>query len=247
MMPMLSYQGGSALTEGLDAVTGLRTEVPLGGQLALVAKHWGGDGRNETSALGSTYQANRTDLGLRMALTDDIGLTSTVGVLNESQGHGALSLGERNRMTFGSLTLDATLASRVQAFVHYDQGRGDARPSGLIRRIEGIQTEEVGMGFQWTGDRHLAALGYRQPMRVDSATATLSVPVGRTLDGTVIRETRHASLSPSGRQQDIELGYTYLPRDRSALQVNLVHTLEPGHDRDASPDTAAMVNYRVRF
>ncbi|WP_181422103.1 S8 family serine peptidase [Halomonas sp. LBP4] len=253
MMPLLSYQGGSALTEGLDAVNGLRTEVPLGGQLALVAKHWAGDGRDETSAFDSTYQASRTDLGLRMALTDDIGLTSTVGVLNESQGllgaqgHGALSLGERNRMTFGSVTLDATLAPRLRAFAHYDQGRGDAHPSGLIQRIEGIQAEEFGMGLQWTGDRHLAALGYRQPMRLDSATATLSVPVGRTLDGTVIRESRHASLSPSGRQQDIELGYTYLPSERSALQVNLVHTLEPGHDRDASPDTAAMVNYRVRF
>ena len=80
--------------------------------------------------------------------------------------------------------------------------------------------------------RRLPAFGYRQPMRLDSATATLNVPVGRLNDGTVIRETREASLSPSGRQQDFELGYTFLPSNRTALQFNLVHTLEPGHNQE---------------
>ncbi len=253
MMPMLSYQGGSALTEGLDAVSGLGTAYPLGDQLTLIAKHWTGGSDDDTADLPSDYQAHRTDVGFRMALTNEIGLTSTVGVLNETQGllgaqgRGALSLGERNRTTFASATLDASLGRQMSAFAHYEQGRGDATGSGLIKRINDIQVDEFGVGLQWSGNHHLVALGYRQPMRIDSATATLSVPVGRTIEGAVIQESRETSLSPSGRQQDIELGYTFLPSERSALQFNLVYTLEPGHDGEASPDAAAMVNYRFSF
>lgn len=253
MMTLLSYQGGSAVTENLEAVNGLRHEVAISDQLALVAKHWTGEGRGDTSEMLSDYQANRTDVGFRMALNDDIDLTSTVGVLNETQGllgaqgSGTLSLGERNRTNFASVTLDAALGNQFNAFAHYDQGRGDARGNGMIQRIDGIQTAEFGLGLQWSGDRHSFATAYRQPMRIDSATAALSVPVGRTNDGQVIRESREVSLSPSGRQQDIELGYTFLPNKRSSLQLNLVYTLEPGHDPGTSSDTAAMVNYRLAF
>lgn len=253
IMPMLSYQGGSALTEGLDAVSGLRTAYPQGENFTIIAKHWAGERHEDTAAHASDYQAQRSDIGLRMALTKGIGLTSTVGVLEENQGllgaqgSGVLSIGNRNRTTFSGVTLDASLGNKLSAFANYEQGRGDAQGSSLIKRINDIRVGEFGMGLQWSGDRHLAALGYRQPMRIDSAIATLSVPIGRTTEGAVIRESREMSLSPSGRQQDIELGYTFLPSELSALQFNIVYTLEPGHDGEASPDTAAMVNYHVRF
>lgn len=253
MMPLLAYQGGSAFTEGVEAVSGLRSQYALTDQLALVAKHWAGEGGDDASSMRSDYAVNRTDVGLHMALNESIGVTSTVGVLNEeqgllgAQGSGALSLGEDNRTSFASLTVDASLGNDLTAFAHYEQGRGDVEGSGIIQRISGIQTGEMGLGLQWTGERHQAAFGYRQPMRLEDATATLSVPVGRTNDGQVIRETRQASLAPSGRQQDFEIGYTFLPSQRSALQFNLLHTIEPGHDGDAPSDTAFLANYRVAF
>jgi hypothetical protein len=63
------------------------------------------------------------------------------------------------------------------------------------------------------------------------------------LDGRVVRETRSASLEPSGRQLDIELGYGFAASERSQWQFNLLHTREPGHDANAPSDSAAMVNY----
>lgn len=253
MMPLLSFQGGSALTDGLEAVNGMRSQFALTEQVALVATHWMGEGQNDTSDMLSDYSANRTDVGLNLALSDQVGVTSTVGVLNEesgllgAQGRGALSLGDDNHTTFASLTLDASLGKTLRAFAHYEYGRGEAKGGGLIQHVDDIQTGEMGLGLQWSGERHQAAFGYRQPMRMDSAEASFSIPVGRTIDGQVIRETRRASLTPSGRQQDFELGYTFLPNERSALQFNLVHTLDPGHDRDASPDTAFLANYHLAF
>lgn len=103
------------------------------------------------------------------------------------------------------------------------------------------------MGLQWSGKEQAAAFTIRQPMRLDSANAQLNVPVGRTIDGQVIRQARQADLSTSGRQVDFELGYTFKPSERSRMQFNLLHTLEPGHDASAPSDTAAMVNYTVQF
>ncbi|EWH02391.1 S8 family serine peptidase [Halomonas sp. BC04] len=252
-MSLLSFQGGSDLTSPLDTVRGLRTEYPLNGRLDLVAKHWSGGAADEVRPLGGNYRAARTDVGLRVGVTDRIGVTATVGTLEEShgllggQGSGALSLGERNRTGFGSLVVDATLGGQWQAFAHFDRGWGDAEGNGFIQHIDNIRAEELGMGLQWSGARHSAALAYRQPMRVSEATASLSVPVGRTLDGRVVHEERTVDLSPSGRQQDIELGYRFQTVRRGVLQLNLNHTLEPAHDRAARSDTAAVLNYEVTF
>ncbi|RDB44563.1 peptidase S8 [Halomonas sp. DQ26W] len=253
-MPLLSFQAGSELTGPLETVMGLRTEYPLIGGLDLVAKHWSGDAVKGRRHLGGAYQAARTDFGLRMSASDRFGITATMGSLEEShgllggQGSGALSLGERNRTAFSGLAIDANLGGQWQAFAHYERGQGEVQgSSGFIQHIDKIRTDELGMGVQWSGSRHSAALAYRQPMRISDATVTLSVPVGRTLDGRVIHEERTADLAPSGRQQDIELGYRFQASKRGVLQLNLSHTLEPGHDRAARSDSAAVINYQVAF
>ena len=119
--------------------------------------------------------------------------------------------------------------------------------SGLLTRIDDMRAQQMALGVQWSGSGQRAderaAFTLRQPLRIASANALFDVPVGRHLDGSVIRETRSASLEPSGRQLDIELGYAFPTSDRSLWQFNLLHTLEPGHDADAPSDPAAMVNY----
>lgn len=241
------------MPRSLEAVSGLKTEYALSDSLALVAAHWSGDAL-EADSLLSGYRANRSDLGVAYELTDNLTVTPLVGMLNESggllgaQGSGALRLGETNRMTFGSLLLDYRLGDRLVAFAHYERGHGDMSGSGgLVRRIEKIRAEEMAFGMQWRGDGQRAALALRQPLRLDRADATFEVPVGRTLEGEVIRDSRRVALSPSGRQQDIELGYALQASERSHLQLNLMYTLEPGHDREASPEASAMLNYTVNF
>ncbi|WP_181872743.1 hypothetical protein [Billgrantia montanilacus] len=61
------------------------------------------------------------------------------------------------------------------------------------------------------------------------------------------QEAPTADLAPTGRQQDIELGYRFQASRHGVLQLNLSHTLEPGHDRAARSDTAAVINYQVGF
>ncbi|WP_242597163.1 S8 family serine peptidase [Billgrantia sulfidoxydans] len=253
IMPLLAFQGGSDLTRGLGTVHGLRNDYALTERATLQARHWMGDGAEWGAALDEEYQASRSDVGMRFELSPQLGVSTTVGVLDErhgllgGQGSGMLTLGERNRTGFASLGLDARLGRHWQAFAHYDRGRGEAEGHGFIQHIDIARVEEMAIGLQRRGERHTTAFAYRQPMRIGAAEATLSVPVGRTLAGEVITEERSVSLSPSGRQQEFELGYRYQTQRRGAVGFNLNHTVEPGHDRDARSDTTLLLNYEVAF
>lgn len=252
IMPLLAFQGGSDLTRGLGTVHGLRNDYALNERATLQARHWMGGGTEE-AALGEEYQASRSDVGMHFEISPQLGVSAAVGVLDErhgllgGQGSGMLTLGEQNGTGFASLGLDARLGRHWQAFAHYDRGRGDAEGHGFIQRIDIARVEEMALGLQHEGERHTTAFAYRQPMRIGAAEAMLNVPVGRTLTGEVITEERSVSLSPSGRQQEFELGYRYQTRRHGAIGFNLNHTLQPGHDRDARSDTALLLNYDVAF
>ena len=84
-------------------------------------------------------------------------------------------------------------------------------------------------------------------MRLESGLAQLNVPVGRTVGGDVLTESREANLSPSGRQVDFEVGYGFKPSTNSQMQFNVMHSLDPGHDAGAPSDTAAMINYSLAW
>nr|WP_240936021.1 S8 family serine peptidase [Halomonas bachuensis] len=253
IMPLLAFQGGSDLTRGLDTVHGLRNDYALSHRATLQARHWMGDGTEWGVALGEEYQASRSDVGMRFEISPQLAVSTTVGVLDErhgllgGQGSGMLTLGERNRTGYASLGLDARLGRHWQAFALYDRGRGEAEGSGFIQHLDIARVEELSIGLQRSGERHTTAFAYRQPMRIDQAEATLSVPVGRAIDGDVIHEERSVTLSPSGRQQEFELGYRYQTQRRGAIGFNLNHTREPGHDRNARSDITLLFNYEMTF
>ncbi|QNI04784.1 S8 family serine peptidase [Halomonas sp. SH5A2] len=250
MMPMISFQSGAVITKAFESVNGVKAQYSLTDKLSMSTSYWAGMNEGDVS-IGSDYHASRTDVELAYQLTPIFTLTSHVGRLDEengllgSHGSGALDFDERNHMTFIGAGLKADITDGVAAFAEFEQGRGNAKGDGLVAHIDDISAQEMALGFHWQKDDRQVALTLRQPLRIDSATATFDVPVGRTLGGEVLRETRKASLSPSGRQMDIELGYAFMPSERSQWQFNLLHTLEPGHDADASSDSAAMVNYRI--
>ncbi|WP_104204964.1 S8 family serine peptidase [Billgrantia saliphila] len=252
-MPMLTFQGGSDFTHDLERVTGIRHRMGLGERFSLIAEYWAGDAADDAAGLTSAYRADRSEMALAVELTERLSLTAGAGVMKEThgllgaQGAGALAFGEDNRLHTQRIQLDYRLADTLNAFAVHETGRGGMAGSGLIQAIDDLRTRETSFGLQWQGERQQAALALRQPMHVSTANATLSVPTGRTLDGDVVREEREVSLSPSGRQRDIEFGYALLPSERTRLQLNLLYSIEPGHERDAADEIAVMVNYTRRF
>ncbi|WFE71612.1 S8 family serine peptidase [Halomonas sp. M1] len=248
VMPMISFQTGSALTQAFDTVEGIESRYALGQRLSMTASHWAGDSGDDAV---SDYQARRSDLGLTWQIMPGLSVNSYVGQLTEQQGllgasgSGALGLGDDNQMDFAGLSVQAQF-DNISGFAEFEQGRGSASGRGLLSSVDDISAQQMALGIQWQGQCARSerwALTLRQPLRIDSANATFDVPVGRRLDGSVVRETRSASLEPSGRQLDIELGYGFSTSEHSQWQVNVLHTRDPGHDAGAPSDSAAMVNY----
>nr|WP_301282905.1 S8 family serine peptidase [Halomonas sp. 707D7] len=254
LMPMMSFQGGSALTQAFDGVNGVTSRYALGEHWDLTASHWAS---TLDSAGTSDYRARRSDVGVSWQPLPSLAIDTFLGSLDERQGLlgasgvGALGLGEENRMTFAGIGLTAELGAGISGFAEFEQGQGSASGRGLLASVEDIVARKVEMGLQWQGSGRRAderlAFTLRQPLRIEGAEANFDVPVGRQLDGTVVRESRSASLAPSGREIDIELGYAFKTGERSQWQLNLLHALEPGHDASAPSDTAAMVNYAYSF
>lgn len=252
-MPMLSFQGGTAISRGLERISGASHRLVLNEHVALEAEHWSGSAHEEVTTLTDRYRADRSSIALAMNLGERLTLTGGVGIRREArgllgaQGTGALSLGEDNRLNLQRIQLDYRLGETVSAFASHEEGRGEMTGNGLIQSIEGIRTRETTLGLQWRGEDHQAAFALRQPMRIANAEAQLSIPTGRTLDGTVVRDDVQVSLEPSGQQRDVELGYALLPSERTRLQLNLLYSIEPGHERDAASEIAAMLNYTHQF
>ena len=105
---------------------------------------------------------------------------------------------------------------------------------GLIRRALAAE-----------GDRLTVTLS--QPLRVESGTAAIDRPLGRTFEGQILRERAQVDLAPTGRELDLELGYRLPLSPTSELGVNWLTRLQPGHDATAEPEHAVVLKLRRRW
>ena len=86
-----------------------------------------------------------------------------------------------------------------------------------------------------TRARGLLTVGLSQGLRVEDGAATLSIPVGRTPPGEVVRASLPADLSPSGRQLEVSARWARQLAAGGELVADATWTREPGHDARAAP------------
>ena len=91
------------------------------------------------------------------------------------------------------------------------------------------------------------SISLSQPLRVSAGRADINAPTGTTADGTVLRESGSASLTPSGREIDVELAYRILLSDKEELSTGALVQTSPGHVEGAAPAFATAVRYKRRF
>lgn len=109
----------------------------------------------------------------------------------------------------------------------------------------------LGFSKLWTSAYALSALKHRlrlsvsQPLRVESGSARLRLPVGRTRAGKRLYAYEQYSLHPSGRQLDVSISWDQ-PLVIGTLLLEAVHAREPGHIRGRS-DSALLAGYSLRF
>lgn len=166
-------------------------------------------------------------------------------------------LGSSAKGAFGSLSTDSafiglnadTSVDGWHLGANAEVGLATVKPrSGLITDVSPVATGafSVHATRPFSGNR-LFRFSVAQPLRVEQGRATLSVPVGRTKDGGVMRRSVVAEIAPTGRQIDVTAHWRQPWIAEGELRLGAVWTHEPGHRASASSDLSFMVGWRTPF
>ncbi len=233
-----------------DVGIGLRAED--GTALALSARHSIGD--------QGSPSASMQRLEFETAVPGEIELRFGLGLVQEEGGF----MGGRSGGAFGDdvsarshfLTLAALgpITEAVDWFGVYSHGRtsiagGDG---GLIRDWSDVGSEAFGLGVVIRGalsEGDGLSLMVGQPLRQARAEASITLPVARRPDGSVVTAEERIDVAPKGREIATELGYR-LPlgeADDQDIRAAAFVRLNPDHDPDRDPEAGVGFAYRWRF
>ncbi|WP_404403220.1 S8 family peptidase [Pelagibacterium halotolerans] len=107
-----------------------------------------------------------------------------------------------------------------------------AEGSGYMSSLDTATFSGFQIGARATGlwlNEDRLTLTASQPLRVETGTMSMDVPVGRTPTGEILYDTVTANLAPSGRQLDLGISYAFEPNPLGAFELGFVYSLDAGH------------------
>ena len=123
-----------------------------------------------------------------------------------------------------------------------------AARGGMLADVSPLVTSAFVLRAQRAlGGRDALTLAVSQPLRVEAGRARLSVPVGRTRDGRVLRRSMAADLEPTGRQIDIAAQWRRSLDSGSELRLGAGWSRQPGHDATAASELSILAGWRHAF
>ncbi len=234
-------------------LTGGGTRVSLGDDLDLTVSAF--TSTEDDAARQVVMQ--KIELGYRTV--GDIELRLGYGFMKEdggflgSEATGAFGSNSEASSQYLDISLLAPISDKIDLFGAYSQGHTDssAGASSLLSDYSTIRSEAFGVGLVMSdvaeeGDGLSLIVG--QPLRVNKGSADVTVPVGRTEDGTILQRSGRLDLSPEGREIAIEAVYNVALDDESqSLSAGSFVRLNPDHDPNASPDIGVGISYKLTF
>ena len=201
----------------------------------------GRPGQPPASGAALSWRPARAPVGLRS------GLVSEGETLLGTRAAGAFGR-VSSRSAFAGLEGSTEFAGwRLDAGAEFGVVEAAAR-GGMLSDLTPLTTS----AFALQAERPLAAgtslsLSLAQPLRVESGRATLTVPLGRTRGGRVLRRSLTAELKPSGRQIDLAMNWRKRLAAGGELRLGSVWSLQPGHDVSEDPELSVFAGWRGHF
>ena len=97
-------------------------------------------------------------------------------------------------------------------------------------------------------ERNTVDFALSQPVRIESGRADYTIPVGRTVEGEVLKSSGSADLEPSGRQIDLAARWRRsLPSGNGDFRVATSLSFHSGHSRAAEPKISVLAGWRLGF
>ncbi len=86
-----------------------------------------------------------------------------------------------------------------------------------------------------------------QPLRVEGGRTALSIPIGRTKDGNVLRSSLGADLTPSVKQLDVSARWHHPLANGGKLRFDAPWMRNPGHNACIKPAMSFMARWLFEF
>ena len=164
--------------------------------------------------------------------------TSSAGAFGTMAAHSFVS-GIETGVDLGAWQLD-TLAEFGTVQANFSQG--------MVTGMSPLATSAFALSVSRRLLRNGSLrIGLSQPLRVEDGHLALSLPVGRTKGGAVIRQRRAASLRPSGRQIDVSAQWQQSFANGHALRLNATWMRHPGHNAHATPAMSVLAGWQFAF
>lgn len=194
------------------------------------------------------------------AMPGGIDLRLGLGLVQEDDGfvggraRGAFGEDMSARSQFMTISLLGALFEDVDWFATYSRGRSsiDEAEGSLFGNWSNTGSEAFGAGLiirDVAKDNDGLSFMVGQPIRQEHAKATVSLPVGRKPDGTVVTEKKRLNFAPEAREITAEIGYRLSlgqGRDQQIEAVGFFRT-NPDHDPDSDPEAGFGLAYRWQF
>ena len=218
----------------------VRAAAPGGLGLAVFSNE-GLRGRSPASGAVLSWGPSGAPLGLRGGLVAE---RETLLGSRAAGAFGRLSAGSAFAGVDGSARIGAwRLAAGAEVGV-----ASAAAADGILAGLSPLFSS----AFALRAERRTAGAGslllsVSQPLRVEAGRARLSVPVGRTKDGQVLRRPLTADLAPSGRQVEVAARWRRPLAAGGELRLGASWTRQPGHAASADADVSLFAGWRRAF
>lgn len=183
---------------------------------------------------------------------------ASVGMVRESdsllgaRSSGALNLGKGAETFYARVGAQFALPKGFSLFAQASGGATHMRgkSASLVQSAPAISSFTFSARADKSGviaDSDHLTFAISQPLRVESGALKLNIPFSAAADhSSLIFQNRAFSLAPTGRQIDIEFGYSFRTKWGYSLGVNALHRMDPGHMADAIASDAVIFSIQQR-
>lgn len=207
-------------------------------------------GTSDSTTAGGLARLAFGDAGGRIAF--DVGMVRETGTLLGAASEGAWRMADGASTGFVGVSADLALGGGWSLFAAAEVGstRAEEAASSMVSDVGTLLSTAYRLGLAKSdviagGDR--AILTVSQPLHIESGPVTLTIPVGRTVDGSVVSYRATGDVGADGREFDVQAGYTAPLSERSEVSLSGLLRLQPDNVAGAAPEAVAMARYRLTF
>ncbi len=138
----------------------------------------------------------------------------------------------------------------VAATGHFGRIAINGAADGIVNKTDALLVSAFAASARYAlpGQSGNVVFGISQPLRVESGSAHVSVPSGYDYASfQVVSTPSTVSLAPTGREMDMEFGYSKQVSGYGALQMNIFDRFNPGNNAFVRNDKGLLLRWKSDF